>query len=439
MKLPPPETLQAPSLDVMNFLNEVTLWYPSAISFAPGRPAARFFDVPGALNHLSNYARYQAEQTQQSLDVVLNQLGQYQKTNGIINDLICRFLAEDEDIHTTPEAIMITDGCQEGMTVLLAGLFKRGRDVLVVIDPTYTGITGISAALDVELYPVPSKGDNIDLDTLAESLQQIRASGKHPRALYVTPDFNNPLGTSMSPKDRQRLLDLAYKQEMLIFEDNAYGMFTYEEDRLLTLKALDREGVVIYLGTFSKILFPALRLGFLVADQEVVTAKGSIRLLAEELSKVKSFTTVSTSALSQAVAGGILLAHTCSLRQMIQEKVAFYRLNRDVMLECLEQHFGNDPLLTGLVSWNRPKGGFFLSVDLPFPFTAEIMQVCAQEYGVICCPMTFFSLLGRCQNQVRLSFSYVSPDEIRQGIIRFWRFVRDRVVGTLPPCTPERV
>lgn len=428
MQIQQPETLQATCLDVMNFLNEVTLWYPSAISFAPGRPAEQFFDVQKELAALSRYAEHVAKIAKRPQSAIFNQLGQYQKTNGIINDLLCHFLESDEGIHVTPEAIMVTDGCQEGMTILLAGIFNPARDVLLVTDPTYIGITGISTILGIELCPVPSKDEGIDLDALTASIAQIRAKGKLPRALYVIPDFNNPLGTSMPIKDRQRLLNLANEQALLLIEDNAYGMFAYDEESLPTLKALDREGVVIYLGTFSKIMFPGLRLGFLIADQKIVTHEAAnVLCLAEELSKVKSFTTVSTSALLQAIAGGILLDSGYSLRTRIQEKVAFYRINRDKMLECLDKYFKQDPLLKDSVTWNHPHGGFFLTVNLPFAFTKSMLQSCAENYKVICCPMSFFSLLNKHENQVRLSFSYVSADEIERGIARFWKFVHDMV------------
>lgn len=431
MRVEPLEALQAPYLDVMNFLNEVTLWYPKAISFAPGRPAERFFDVRNTLSHISRYISSLAADDQLTVEqeeVLLNRLGQYQKTNGIINELMCRFLERDERIHTTADAIMMTDGCQEAMTILLAGLFERGRDVLLLIDPTYTGITGIASVLGVEMYPVPAAWDGIDIDALLLGLDHIRTQGKRPRALYIIPDFNNPLGISMPLADRQRLLRLAEERQLLLLEDNAYGMFAFEQaERLPTLKELDRAGVVIYLGTFAKLLYPGLRLGFLVADQEIVGADGRVCSLAHELSKVKSFTTVSTSALSQAIAGGVLLEHGCSLRELIQPKVRFYRTNRDIMLESLATQFERDPLLAAQVRWNRPQGGFFLTVELPFAFGKEQMQLCAEQYGVICCPMQFFSLLGRCDNQVRLSFSYVSGDEIKAGVARFGAFVRDQV------------
>ncbi|HEY1349046.1 MAG TPA: PLP-dependent aminotransferase family protein [Ktedonobacteraceae bacterium] len=430
MRLGPLNTLQAPCLDVMNFLNEVTLWYPEAISFAPGRPAEQLFHVQEALAEMARYVAWLSPERPLSPEqetALFNRLGQYQKTNGIINELICRFLEQDEGIRTTPEAIMLTDGCQEGMIILLAGLFEREHDVLLVLDPTYTGIAGSAAVLGIEMHAVPNDQQRLDLDALAAGIASVRAAGKRPRALYVTPDFHNPLGLCFSLADRQRLLELAQDQEMLLIEDNAYGMLAYDEvERLPTLKALDRHGVVIYLGTFSKVLFPGLRLGLLVADQKIEEKE---TLLAAELSKVKSFTTVTTSAISQAIAGGILLKHACSLRLAMKEKVAFYQQNRDTMLHALETCFAEDPLLAGSVTWKRPGGGFFLTIHLPMPFTGKHMEQCAQQYGVICCPMTFFSVLGRCQNQVRLSFSSVSPAEISTGVQRFHQFVHDQVAA----------
>lgn len=416
MQVQPRALLDAPLLNVMNFLNEVTLWYPHAISFAPGRPAEQFFDVAPSLESLARYADYVATQTNQPADTVWNQLGQYQRTNGIVNALIGQFLATDEHIHVPPEAIMITDGCQEAMNVVLAGLFEPGRDVLLVSDPTYIGITGIAAILGVEVCPVANRETGLDLADLTARIAGLRASGKNPKGLYVIPDFNNPLGSSMALDDRRRLLDLARDEQLLLIEDNAYGMFAYDGPPAPTLKSLDRDGQVIYLGTFSKILYPGLRLGFLVADQPCGDAP-----LAVALSKVKSMTTVSTSALLQGIVAGALLANDGSLRDVIAGKRAFYRTNRDAMLACLERAFAPDPR----VSWNRPGGGFFLTVTLPFAFGEPELRACAADYGVICCPMAYFSLLPGRDQQVRLSFSYVTPEQIERGIGQLAQFVRD--------------
>lgn len=426
MQLQRPATLDAACLNVMNFLNEVTLWYPSAISFAPGRPAEHYFDVSHQIERLSRFAAYTAKTSGQSSTTAFNRLGQYQKTNGIINDIICRFLEQDEHIRVAPEAVMMTDGCQEAMTILLAGLFDPAKDVLFVIDPTYIGITGIATILGIEICPVPAGSTGFDRDALVERIRQVREQGKNPRAIYVIPDFNNPVGTSMTLDERWQLLDLAGANDMLVFEDSTYGMFAYDTERMPTLKSIDRAGVVVYLGTFSKVLFPGLRVGFLVADQQVIGKRGSTPCyLAEELSKVKSLTTVTTSPLLQGIVGGILLEHHFTLSDVMREKITFYRANRDVMLKSLDRHFNNDLLLAGSVSWNHPGGGFFLTVNLPFAFTEQALRTCAEQYGVICCPMSFFSLLQGNEHKIRLSFSYVSKDEIERGIFQLWKFVHD--------------
>jgi (S)-3,5-dihydroxyphenylglycine transaminase len=249
----------------------------------------------------------------------------------------------------------------------------------------------------------------------------VRRSGRVPRAVYDIPDFNNPMGTRMPLARRRALLDLAHAEGVLLFEDNPYGMFGYDGEPLPTLKSLDEHGVVIYLGSFSKTLYPGLRIGYLVLGQEVRGEDGRLSPLAVELSKVKSLTTVTTPPLLQAIVG--------SLQHLMAGKLPFYRENRDCMLARLEASFGADPALAG-VRWNRPQGGFFLTLSLPFEFTEARLTACAADYGVIVCPMSFFSILGAAggrNHEIRLSFSYVTPAEIAEGIARLARFIRDQV------------
>jgi (S)-3,5-dihydroxyphenylglycine transaminase len=428
MLLSQPARLSAPHLDVMNFLNEIVLRYPSAISFAPGRPADHYCDITPGLIALQQYITTYEKAQKHPATAIRRQIGQYSKTNGIINDIICCYLANDEAIYVPEEAIMVTNGAQEGMAILVAGLFDPQQDVLLIADPTYNGMTGIASILGIEQYPVPTNEEGMDFAMLHQALEQIRDQGKKPRALYLVPDFSNPTGTTMPLQVRQQLLELAREQEMLIIEDNPYGMLAYDIEPLPTLKALDHHGVVIYLGTFAKLLIPGIRVGFMVADQHVAaTAQVSEHLLAQELSKVKSLISVNTSPLTQAIIGGMLLEQQCSLKTFIQERIAFYRCNRDQMLQSLEKHFKADPLLTDIVSWNHPHGGFFLTMTLPFAMTPELLQQCAEIYGVICCPMLYFSFLPGHALEIRLSFSAVSPDAIEQGIQRLWQFVRAHI------------
>jgi (S)-3,5-dihydroxyphenylglycine transaminase len=407
-------TLNEPSLKVMNFLNEVVLAYPTAISFAPGRPVESLFNVESSVREIQRYVDHRAEQTGRASSKIYESLGQYGKTKGIIGDLIARQLAADENITIDPESILVTSGAQEAMTIALLGLFQPGHDVLLASEPNYIGITGMAAILGIEVYPVPGGDDGTDPEELERAVQALRAAGKHPKAFYDIPDFHNPLGSCMPLAARRRLLEIARDHHLLIIEDNAYGMFRYEGDRLPSLRSLDTDGVVIYVGTFSKTLFPGLRVGYLAATGPE---------LADELSKVKSLTTVNTSPILQAIAGGILLESNCSLARLCSSKVVFYRQNRDQMVNALERTFGAHTTLRSRVRWNRPAGGFFLTMTLPFDFDEESLRRCARDYGVIVCPMAFFSRSQERRQQIRLSFSYVSPAEIDEGIARLFTFV----------------
>ncbi|HET8842341.1 MAG TPA: hypothetical protein VFN35_12800, partial [Ktedonobacteraceae bacterium] len=154
MLLSQPAKLSAPQLDVMNFLNEIVLRYPSAVSFAPGRPADHYCDIAPGLAGLQHYIAVYADAQKRPTTMMRQQIGQYSRTNGIINDIIRRFLVNDEGINVPEEAIIVTNGAQEGMAVLAAGLFDPRQDVLLVADPIYNGMTGIATILGIEQYPV---------------------------------------------------------------------------------------------------------------------------------------------------------------------------------------------------------------------------------------------------------------------------------------------
>jgi (S)-3,5-dihydroxyphenylglycine transaminase len=419
------QALSQPLLGVMNFLNEIIEAYPRAISFAPGRPPEHLFDVERALAAIPRYVEHLARETGAGPEEVLRGLGQYDRTAGRIGPLLARYLARDEGIHVAPEAIVVTNGAQEAMSIVLQTIFDPRRDTLLVSDPAYIGVTGAASVLGIPMRPVPTGDAGLDLAALVACAAQVRAAGRNPRALYDIVDFHNPLGTTTPLAARHQLLDLAHEQGLLLIEDNPYGIFAYEGERLPTLKSLDRRGDVLYIGTFSKTLLPGLRIGYAVADQPVVGAAPGV-LLADEMSKVKSLVSVTTSPLLQAIVGGTLIEHDFSLVEANRERLRHYRANRDRMLACLESCFGRDEALAGKVTWNRPRGGFFLTLTLPFRFEEDSLRTCAEQYGVICCPMTYFSLAPGRERQVRLSFSYVTQEEIEIGIRSLWRFVRDR-------------
>lgn len=416
--------LSDPVLSAMTFLNEVTTRFPNAISFAPGRPYEALFDTDRIPDYLDAYSDHLKQHLGYTADQVRGALFQYGRTNGMIGELVARTIANDEGVHVSPESIVVTVGAQEGMLLAVRALFARPTDVLLVSSPCYVGITGVARLLDVDVVEVPEGPAGPDPERIAEAAAAVRASGRRPRALYVVPDFGNPSGTSMTVPARTRLLDVARDEDFLVLEDNPYGFFARDDRSLPTLKSLDTERGVLYLGSFAKTCFPGARLGYLVADQEVVRADGSTTALAEELAKLKSMTTVNTSSLSQAVIGGLLVRSGCSLRAANANTIAFYRTNLDLMLAELDRQLP-EPERTDLgISWNTPAGGFFVVLTVPFAADEAALVRSAHEFGVLWTPMSSFYLGDGGTTALRLSCSYVEPEQIVAGVGRLAEFLR---------------
>lgn len=410
-------SLSDPVLDVMNFLNEVTTRHPHAISFGPGRPYEGDFGVEHIVGHLATYVRHLRDDCGASTDEITTLLYQYGPTSGLINDLVARTIHNDEGISADPAAIVVTVGCQEAMFITLRALFGRPDDVLLVPSPCYIGITGAARLLDIETVLVREDEDGLDLEELRGATRSLRRAGKRARAVYVVPDFANPTGTSMTMPARRRLLALAEAEDLLVIEDNPYGLFTRAPARA-TLKSLDVRRRVVYLGSFAKTCFPGARVGYVVADQPVTTPDGRCTLLAAELSKVKSMVSVNTSAVSQAVIGGMLLANDCRLREANKAATDFYSENLALLLASLEEALPR-PLREGAgISWNAPQGGFFVTVTLPFPADNGLLERSALDYGVIWTPMRYFFRDGNGTNQMRLSISDLTPSDVVEGARR---------------------
>jgi (S)-3,5-dihydroxyphenylglycine transaminase len=420
------------SLEVMNFLNEVTLRFPEAISFAPGRTFEGFYESGRLAAHLQTYIRYLEEQQGFTDSQIRTRLFQYGRTNGHIQELIVRMLEKDEGIRVDPQSVVVTVGCQEGMFITLRALCATPRDVLLVSSPCYIGIVGAARLLDIEIIPVEEGQGGLDLEDLERKVRAARAAGKRPRALYVIPDFSNPSGNSLSLEVRHLLLEAAAREDLLLLEDNPYGLFSRERERQPTLKALDKEKRVIYLGSFAKSGFPGARVGYAIADQPVMDGAGHRTLLADELSKVKSMLTVNTSPISQAIVGGILLENDCTLLAANQQPIRFYRENMETTLRALERAFPRDAAWTQGVSWNHPEGGFFLVVQVPFEVDDALLELSARRYGVLWTPMRYFYIDGGGQRALRLSCSYLAPPRIEEGIHRLARLIQDRIEGRLP-------
>jgi (S)-3,5-dihydroxyphenylglycine transaminase len=318
---------------------------------------------------------------------------------------------------------VVTVGCQEALYLTLRALRTSDRDVLLAVMPTYVGAAGAAHLVDMPVLPVAQSAEGIDVDDLAAVVRRARADGLRPRACYVVPDFGNPSGISFDLATRHRLLEAARDLGLLLLEDNPYGLFRAEGEPLPTLKALDTDRTVVYLGSFAKTGNAGSRVGFVLADQRVDVGGGRTEPLADRLGEIKSMLTVNTSPLAQAVVGGKLLEYGGSLREANRRECAIYTRNLRLVLAGLARRFpaGSSPEVT----WNTPAGGFFVVLTVPFPAGDELLDSCARKHQVLWTPMHHFYAGGAPRHQIRLSVSHLEPDEIETGLDRLAAFVRE--------------
>ncbi|HEY2790747.1 MAG TPA: PLP-dependent aminotransferase family protein, partial [Micromonosporaceae bacterium] len=322
--------------------------------------------------------------------------------------------------------VMVTAGCQEAMIIALRGLCADPSDVILAAEPCYVGITGAARIVGAEIVGVPEGRDGLDPADVARVAAEVRASGRRPRAIYLVPDFANPSGDCMTVERRRALLAVAAEADLLILEDDPYGLFGVDDRPRPKLKALDTDARVIYLGSFAKTCFPGARVGFIVADQPVVDTSGRRTLLATELSTIKSMLTVNTSAIAQAVIGGVLVEAGCSLRTANRDRIAFYRRNLAALDSALDRHFPAPERTARGIRWSEPAGGFFVVVDVGVLADVKLLEVSAREYGVLWTPMAFFYADGGGEQSIRLSCSALEPAEISEGVRRLAQLLHDR-------------
>ena len=417
-----------PVLDTMNFLNEITTRYSDAVSFAPGRPYEGFFETEQIFTYLRRYLDH-LESEGATPERVRSALFQYGPTSGQIRELIADSLRKDEGIEVSSESVVVTVGAQEAMLLAVRALIRGPEDALLVSSPCYVGITGAARLLDIHPTAVAEAEGGFRCSDLAAAIRAERARGRRPRAFYVIPDHSNPSGTTMPLATRHELLELAARQDILLIEDSPYRLVSPGR-QLPTLKSLDRTHRVVHLGSLSKTLFPGARVGFAVADQPVTDASGRTGLLADELAKIKSMVTVNTSPISQAVVAGMLLTADGHASELNKATAAYYGDAMRVTLQALEAAFPRGMRTALGVRWNEPSGGFFLSLTVPFRADNAALTRAAEKFGVIWTPMSYFYPQGGGEDSLRLSVSYLTHDQINDGIARLAHFVRQEAART---------
>ncbi len=339
---------------------------------------------------------------------------QYGPTEGLM--LVKRCIAQvmaAEGMSVDADEVLVTTGGQQVIDLACKTLLDPG-DVVVTEAPTYPGAVPTFCAYQAEVVQVTMDRDGMRIDELERTLGELERSGRRPKFIYTVPNFHNPAGVTMSLERRRQLVGLAAQRELLVLEDNPYGLLRYEGEPLPTLFSLDDE-FVIYASTFSKILSPGVRLGWTVAAAPVL-AKMNIGKQASDLC---------SSSISQYFVSAYF--DSGPWEDYVRSLIEIYRRRRDVMLDALAEHFPRE------AQWTHPQGGLFIWATLPeYIDTTDLLARALQEH-VAFVPGRAAYVDGRGGSSMRLNFSGVGDDEIREGIRRIGEVLREQVAlyGTL--------
>ena len=363
------------------------------VSFAPGYPDASLFPWQ-ELREISTGLL-----DGQDADTL-----QYGPTRGYkpllesaLHVLACR------GVRATLEQLIVTTGSQQGIDLIARVLVSPG-DVVLVELPTFTGAIAAFKNVQAELMGVKLEADGISLDHLDALWQQVTGAGKSVKLLYLVPNFQNPTGSLLSQVKRTRVLEWAERRDVLIVEDDPYGLLYFDdvatEAETRPICVDDRAGRVLYLSTVSKMLAPGFRVGWMKAPEALI----------ERFDTAKQSTDLTSGILDQHI------VHE-ALQRGVADRLAprlrdLYRHKRDVMAQSLRANLGSR------LTWPTPKGGFFIWATLPDGCTDTALLERALQHGVVFVVGSAFHVDGTGHNTVRLSFSAPSPERIEEGARR---------------------
>jgi 2-aminoadipate transaminase len=382
---------------------------PEVISLAGGLPDTSTFP---AERFAKLMARVAAEDAARAL--------QYGPTEGHAEALRCVVeVMAAEGMDVDPSELLATTGGQQVIDLVCKTLLDPG-DVVIAEAPTYPGAVPTFSSYQADVVQIEMDAEGLRVDRLEATLDGLASAGRTPKFVYTIPTFQNPGGVTLSLERRRRLVALARERELLVLEDNPYGLLRYEGEPLPTLYALDGGEYVIYLGTFSKILSPGLRLGWAAAPRPVL----------EKLNLGKQSADLCSSSLTQLFVSAYFAES--DWRGYVEELIGVYRARRDVLLEALEEHLPPE------ATWNTPQGGMFVWVTLPDYIDTTDLLARALRDNVAFVPGRAAYLDGRGASSMRLNFSGVGEDDLREGVRRIGEVVREQVAlyGTLTGMEP---
>jgi 2-aminoadipate transaminase len=371
---------------------------PEVISLAGGLPDTSTFPPQSFAAQMTRIAQESAAEALQ-----------YGPTEGFeeTKDCIAEVMAA-EGMLPDPEDLIVTTGGQQAIDLVTKTLVDPG-DVVICEAPTYPGAVPVFCSYQAEVIQVETDEEGMRIDLLEEVLDRLAGEGRHPKFVYTVPSFQNPAGVTMSLERRVRLGELAAQNEMLLVEDNPYGLLRYEGEPLPPLYQLDGGDFVIYLGTFSKILSPGIRLGWAVAPPPVM----------EKIVLGKQATDLCTSTMTQYFVREYFAEG--KWRDYVEDLVGLYRRRRDTMIAALREHFPAE------ATWTEPEGGLFIWATLPEYIDTGDLLARALRADVAFVPGAAAYVDGRGRNSMRLNFSGVDEDEIREGIRRIGEVIDEQV------------
>jgi 2-aminoadipate transaminase len=381
---------------------------PDVISLAGGLPDTSTFPPDSYASLMETVA---AESCSRAL--------QYGPTEGLA--LVKRCIGDvmgEEGMEVDPDEVLVTTGGQQVIDLVCKTLLDPG-DVVVCEAPTYPGAVPTFCAYEADVVQVTMDRDGMRVDELSDTLERLERAGRRPKFIYTVPNFHNPAGVTLSLERRLELVRIASERELLVLEDNPYGMLRYEGTGLPTLRSLDAE-FVIYASTFSKILSPGVRLGWTVAPPPVL----------QKMNIGKQASDLCSSSISQYFVSAYF--ESGPWQKYVRSLIEIYRRRRDVMLDSLAEHFPRE------ARWTHPEGGLFIWATLPDYIDTTDLLARALEERVAFVPGRAAFVDGRGGSSMRLNFSGVSERDIHEGVRRIGEVVHEQVglYGTLTGAAP---
>ena len=367
---------------------------PGIISFGGGFPAPELFPV----EEMIKITKYVLEKN--GIKAL-----QYGPTEGYqpLREGISKRMAKVQAI-VNPDDILVTNGSQQGLD-FAAKVFINPGDKIILEKPSYLGAINAFKAYEPELIDIEMDDEGMNMEELEKALRE----NDNVKFIYVIPDFQNPSGKSWSVERRIKLIELANKYDVAIVEDNPYGELRFEGEILPSIKHFDTEGRVIFLGTFSKIFCPGMRLGWVAAESDVLN----------KFILVKQGADLQSSTIAQMEVAAFLDDY--DIEAHIEKIKTVYRVRRNLMLKTMEEEFPEG------VTFTYPQGGLFTWVILPEYMNARELALKALEQKVAFVPGGSFFANGGHENTMRLNYSNMDEENIVIGIKRLGNVIKNAV------------